>query len=95
MPCLKRYGGPLNVKLVPEFFDAKLIICITFPDKPGDGSMQVIGSKFWLWICIDAPHNTEIKPWICENMDSKSTCNKSYMYKIQCTKFLPGTIMNT
>jgi hypothetical protein len=28
-------------KLVPEFFEAK-IICITFPDKPRKGSMQVI-----------------------------------------------------
>jgi hypothetical protein len=24
-----------DVNLVPEFFDAKLIVCITFPDKPG------------------------------------------------------------
>jgi hypothetical protein len=31
-----------HVKLGPEFFDAKLIICITFPDKPGEGLMQVI-----------------------------------------------------
>jgi hypothetical protein len=28
-----------DVKLAPEFSDAKLIICITFPDKPGEGSM--------------------------------------------------------
>jgi hypothetical protein len=25
------------VKLVPEFFEAKVIICNTFPDKPGKG----------------------------------------------------------
>jgi hypothetical protein len=36
--------------MAPEFFDAKLIICITFPDKPGEGSMQVIGFKIWLSI---------------------------------------------
>jgi hypothetical protein len=30
-----------DVKLAPEFLDAKLIICITFPDKPGEGSTQV------------------------------------------------------
>jgi hypothetical protein len=34
-----------DVKLAPEFFDAKLIICITFPDKPGEGSMLVTGFK--------------------------------------------------
>jgi hypothetical protein len=26
------------VKLEPEFFYASLVICITFPDKPGEGS---------------------------------------------------------
>jgi hypothetical protein len=31
------------VKLGPEFFDATLIICITFPDKPGEGSSRVTG----------------------------------------------------
>jgi hypothetical protein len=36
-----------DVKLAPEFFDAKLIVCITFPDKPGEGSTQVIGFKIW------------------------------------------------
>jgi hypothetical protein len=30
-----------------EFFDAKLIICITFLDKPGEGSTQLIGFKIW------------------------------------------------
>jgi hypothetical protein len=34
-----------DVKLAPEFFDDKLIICITFPDKPGEGSTQVISFK--------------------------------------------------
>jgi hypothetical protein len=28
--------------------DAKLFICITFPDKPGEVSMQIIGFKTWL-----------------------------------------------
>jgi hypothetical protein len=44
-----------DVKLVPEFFDAKLTYCITFPDKPGagKGSTQVIGFKIWPQIgCI-------------------------------------------
>jgi hypothetical protein len=35
-----------DVKLPPEFFDAKLIICITFPDKPGEGSTQAQALKF-------------------------------------------------
>jgi hypothetical protein len=40
-----------DVKLAPpEFFDAKLIICITFPDTPGEGSTQVIGFKISPWI---------------------------------------------
>jgi hypothetical protein len=30
------------VKLAPEFFDAKLIICITFTDKSVEGSMQAL-----------------------------------------------------
>jgi hypothetical protein len=34
-----------DVKLAPEFFDARLIICITFPEKPGESSTQVIGFK--------------------------------------------------
>jgi hypothetical protein len=56
-----------DVKLAPEFFDGKLIICITFPDKPEEGSKQVIGFKIWPRIgYIDAPHDTEIKQRICE-----------------------------
>jgi hypothetical protein len=39
-----------DVKLAPEFFDAKLVICITFPDKPGESSTQVTGFKIWPWI---------------------------------------------
>jgi hypothetical protein len=39
-----------DVKLAPEFFGAKLIICITFPDKPEEGSAQVRGFKIWLQI---------------------------------------------
>jgi hypothetical protein len=30
-----------DVKLMPELFDAKLIICITFPDKHGEGLMRI------------------------------------------------------
>jgi hypothetical protein len=30
-----------DIKLAPEFFDAKLIICTTFLDKPGEGLIQV------------------------------------------------------
>jgi hypothetical protein len=36
-----------GVKLAPEFFDAELIICVTFLDKPGEGSTQVTGFKIW------------------------------------------------
>jgi hypothetical protein len=34
------------VKLAPEFVDAKLIICITFPDKPGEVLAKVFALKF-------------------------------------------------
>jgi hypothetical protein len=36
-----------DVKLAPEFFDAKLIVCITFPDKPEQGSTRLIGFEIW------------------------------------------------
>jgi hypothetical protein len=36
-----------DIKATPEFFDAKSIICITFPDKLREGSTQVIGFKIW------------------------------------------------
>jgi hypothetical protein len=39
-----------HVKLAQEFSGAKLIICITFPNKPGEVLMQVIGFKIWPWI---------------------------------------------
>jgi hypothetical protein len=29
-----------DVKLAPEFFNAKLIICITLPDKPAEDFLQ-------------------------------------------------------
>jgi hypothetical protein len=48
-----------DVKLVVEFFDARLVICITFPDKCREGAV------------IDAPHDTKIKVWTCDNVDSK------------------------
>jgi hypothetical protein len=34
-----------HIKLVPEFFVDKLIICITFPDVHGEGLTQVICFK--------------------------------------------------
>jgi hypothetical protein len=34
---------------MPEFFDAKLIISITFSDKHGEGLTQVMGFKIWPW----------------------------------------------
>jgi hypothetical protein len=39
------YNNNFDIKLEPEFFDATLMICITFPDKLGEGSMQVISFK--------------------------------------------------
>jgi hypothetical protein len=42
---LKHNNRHFDVKLAPEFFHAKLIICMTFPDKPGDGLTQVIRFK--------------------------------------------------
>jgi hypothetical protein len=48
---LETYNNPhFDVKLAPEFFYAKIIICITFLDTLGEGSMQVIGFKMWLQI---------------------------------------------
>jgi hypothetical protein len=35
-----------DVKLVPEFFNAKFTICIKFTDKPGN-LLQVTGFKIW------------------------------------------------
>jgi hypothetical protein len=49
----KTYNGcHCDVQLTPEFFDAKLIICITFPEKSGDVSAQPIQN---LVLDIDAP----------------------------------------
>jgi hypothetical protein len=37
-----------NVKMASEFFEGEnLIIHNTFPDKPGEGSMQVIDFIIW------------------------------------------------
>jgi hypothetical protein len=36
-----------DVELAPEFFDTQLTICITVPDKSGEGSMQVTDFKIW------------------------------------------------
>jgi hypothetical protein len=48
---LETYNNPhFDVKLAPELFYAKIIICITFLDTLGVGSMQVIGFKMWLQI---------------------------------------------
>jgi hypothetical protein len=38
----KHNNQHFDFKLAPEFFDAKLIICIIFPDKPGEGSTQAL-----------------------------------------------------
>jgi hypothetical protein len=49
--CVKtRKAGTHNnrhfgIKLAPEFFDAKFIICIKFPDKSKEGLTQVIDFK--------------------------------------------------
>jgi hypothetical protein len=53
-----------DVKLASECFDVKLVICSTFPDKPGEGLTH-------------GPHYTGIKSRMYENMDSKSTYNES------------------
>jgi hypothetical protein len=31
-----------DVKLAQEFYDAELIICITLPDKPREGSAEAL-----------------------------------------------------
>jgi hypothetical protein len=51
---------------VPYFFDAKLIVCITFPYEPDEGLLQVICLTVWSRIGIDAHHDTEIKLWIAK-----------------------------
>jgi hypothetical protein len=43
----KRNNLHFDVKLAPDSFDAKLIICIAFPDEPGECSTQVTGFKTW------------------------------------------------
>lgn len=43
----KTYNNHNFDKLAPELFDAKFIIRITFPDKPGEVSKQVIIFKIW------------------------------------------------
>jgi hypothetical protein len=37
-----------HIKLKPELSDGKLTICSTSPDKPEEGSTQVMGLKIWL-----------------------------------------------
>jgi hypothetical protein len=64
---------------VPEFFVAKFIICNMFPDKPGEGLMQVTGFKIWHGYNTDAPHDDKVKLWICKNVNSKSTYNDSHL----------------
>jgi hypothetical protein len=36
---------------------------------------------------IDVPHDTEIKPWTCENADCESVYNESHLYTILQTMF--------
>jgi hypothetical protein len=42
-------------------------MCITFRDKPGEGSMQVAGFKTSSGQKTDAPHNNKIKQWTRES----------------------------
>jgi hypothetical protein len=42
----------LDVKLAPEYLHAKLVICITFLDKPIEDSTQATGFKNWLLVMI-------------------------------------------
>jgi hypothetical protein len=72
-----------DVKLAPEFFDTKLIICIAFRDKPGEGSTPEIGFRIWLFD-IDAPHDTEIKPRVRENAGSQSALKEESLYITLC-----------
>jgi hypothetical protein len=47
----KKYNNRhFDAKLAPEYFDAELTICIAFPDKRGEGSMQETSFKMWLQI---------------------------------------------
>lgn len=39
-----------DAKLGPEFCNTKLIIYITFPGRPGEGSAEVIGFKIMPWV---------------------------------------------
>jgi hypothetical protein len=68
-----RNNRHFDVKLAPEFCDTKPIICITFPDKPGKVSTQIIGRGYY----IDDPHNTEIKLRIQE-----SAYDESHVYVV-------------
>jgi hypothetical protein len=61
--------------MVPKFFYAKLIIYITFHDKPTEVPIEVTGYKFGCGWGAYAPNDTKIKPRICENADSKSAHN--------------------
>jgi hypothetical protein len=51
MRNIRQFDG----KVLPEFSDAEIGICITFPDKPGEGSTQVISFKFWPLIDVVIP----------------------------------------
>jgi hypothetical protein len=71
-----------DVKLVPEFLDAALIICITFPDNPEEGSVQVIGFESCCGWDIVAP-DTEIKceyanAWITKVRIMRVICIKTF-----------------
>jgi hypothetical protein len=37
-----RISRHFDAKLPPEYFDAKLSICITLPDEPGEVSKQIV-----------------------------------------------------
>jgi hypothetical protein len=70
--CTSRDFG---VKVAPELFDAKFTICVTFPDKPGEGSIQVIGLNIYQQIGYWVFFNTERKHRVCEDADSEGAYN--------------------
>jgi hypothetical protein len=58
------------VKLAPEFCDAKLIICITFLDKPQEGSMLV-----------NRLYNLAIECWSSSQYWNKTVDMRKYILK--------------
>jgi hypothetical protein len=75
--------------MAPEFFDAKLIICITFPDKAGEVLMQVIGFKVWIQTGYCAPHDNEIKTGY-----AKTETVKVHIPRVTCIHVTPESIQH-